>query len=841
MAAWMWRLVVRTGSLTKRQGMSPACLKPQREAGTGSFTATHSPSTANSRLHDSLINSHYSLFQPGTPVRAEMAVTCRKQRIGLLPARYTFGGLPTSSRREKIFRLAAIFLAASCILFLATPGRAQDPASIPGFAPARVPAERQLEQDFRSIPDAAHAESDLRHLTSEPHMAGTEASHRVAEWLRDQYRSFGFDAEIVAYNVWLPQPREIKLELTKPAHRPLASPEPPIDGDKESFDTRAVAGFNAYSPSGEVTAPVVYVNYGMPEDYRDLAHLGVSVEGKIAIARYGKGYRGIKAKLAEEHKAAGLVLYSDPQDDGYAAGDAYPRGPWRPMSGIQRGSIVYTQIYPGDPLTPGVASTPDAKRLPPADAPALPHIPAMPISARDAAVILSSLGGRHVPRGWQGALPFTYHVGPGDAQVHMKLVMDYAERPIYDVIAKLHGTLDDEWVVLGNHHDAWVFGAADPGSGTAAMLETGRALGELARSGWKPRRTIVICAWDGEEPGLLGSTAWVEQNRAELQAKAVAYINTDVGVSGPNFSASATPSLKELVRDVTRDVPDPDTGLRVYDAWREHTISTREELSGTARQSPRAEISGKAPVGALGAGSDFCPFFDYAGIPSVDIAFGGDYGVYHSIYDDFYWMRHFGDPTFAYHVALSRVLGTLALRLDEADVLPFDYPAYASEIEHSATDLFTHDTHAADKDRLEPVLDAAAHLAVSASRASQALRVVSAEPLDPEKTDRINLALADVEQALLAPEGLAGRPWFKHTIYAPGSYAGYAAEVMPGVSESLGRNDPATLHLEADSLAGALLRASARLDDVARLAEEVASQPTTAPERPALLVPGGAR
>jgi N-acetylated-alpha-linked acidic dipeptidase len=777
--------------------------------------------------------------QPGTPARAEMAVTYRKQRTGALPARYRSVGPAAPSRRQEFLHLAAILLAV--FLFLAASSRAQGPASIPGFAPARVAAERQLEQDFRSIPDAAHAESDLRHLTSAPHMAGTEASHRVAEWLRDQYRSFGFDAEIVSYSVWLSQPREVELELMKPAHRILASPEPPIDGDKASFDTRAVAAFNAYSPSGEVTAPVVYVNYGMPEDYRELARLGVSVEGKIAIARYGKGYRGIKAKLAEEHKAAGLILYSDPQDDGYAAGDTYPRGPWRPMSGIQRGSIVYTQIYPGDPLTPGVASTPDAKRLAPADAPALPRIPTMPISARDAGVILSRLGGRHVPHGWQGALPFTYHVGPGKAQVHMKLVMDYAQRPLYNVIAKLHGTLDDEWVVLGNHHDAWVFGAADPGSGTAAMLETGRALGELVRSGWKPRRTIVICAWDGEEPGLLGSTAWVEQNRAELQAKAVAYINTDVGVSGPNFTASATPSLKELVRDATRDVADPNTGLRVYDAWREHTISTREELSGTARRAPRAEISGNAPVGALGAGSDFCPFFDYAGIPSVDIAFSGDYGVYHSIYDDFYWMKHFGDPTFGYHAALARILGTLALRLDEADVLPFDYPAYASEIEHSATHLFTHDARPGDENRLKPVLEAAAHLAVSASRASTALRVVSAEPLDPEKTDRLNLELAGVEQALLAPEGLAGRPWFKHTIYAPGSYAGYAAEVMPGVSESFGRNDPATLRLEADSLASALLRASARLDDVARLAQEVASQPAAPPERPALLVPGGTR
>jgi len=707
------------------------------------------------------------------------------------------------------------------------PGGAQAVGGIPGFAPARVEMERQLEGKFRSIPDATHAENSLRHLTSEPHMAGTEASRRVAEWLRDQYQSFGFDVEIVTYNVWLPQPREVKLELTKPARKPLASPEQPFDGDKATYDERAVTGFNAYSPSGEVTAPVVYVNYGTPDDYRELAALGVSVEGKVALARYGRGYRGIKAKLAEEHKAAGLILYSDPEQDGYVAGDVYPRGPWRPMSGIQRGSVVYTQLYPGDPLTPGVAAIPGAKRIPPADAADLPRIPTMPINAQDAYLILESLAGKHVPRGWQGGLPFTYHVGPGDSEVHMKLVMDYAQRPLYDVIATLHGASDDERVVLGNHHDAWVFGAADPGSGTAAMLETGRALGELVRSGWKPRRTIVICHWDGEEPGLLGSTEWVEANRAELQAKAVAYINTDVGVAGPDFTASAPPSLKELLRDVAREVRDPETGGSVYDAWREQAARIRENehISGTGRQAPQVEASDDAPVEDLGAGSDFCPFFDYAGIPSIDMGFGGDYGVYHSLYDDFYWMKHFGDPTFGYHVALAQILGTVALRLDEADILPFDYAAYTSKIEHTATDVFTRASAISqtDEDSMEPVLDAAARLSASAARASQALRAISAAPLDSPKAGQINHALAAVEQAFLAPEGLAGRPWFKHVIYAPGSYAGYAAELLPGEAEALDRKDSAALHHEAESLAAALLRASSRLDDVARLAREGAN------------------
>ncbi len=734
--------------------------------------------------------------------------------------------------RPSIRNLAAAVSVALLLFVAARADRAQDIASITGFAPARVTAERKLEEKFRGIPDSAHAESNLRHLTSEPHPAGTEASHRVAEWLRDEYRSFGFDAEIVTYNVWLPQPREVTLELTKPVSQKLASPEQPIDVDKSTLDTRIVAAFNIFSPSGEVTAPVVYVNYGTQEDYRTLASSGVHVEGKIVLARYGRGYRGVKAKLADEHKAAALILFSDPKDDGSGAGETYPNGPWRPITGIQRGSIIYTQLYPGDPLTPGVAATPSAKRLAPADAANLPRIPTMPINAQDASVILQNLGGQAVPADWQGGLPFTYHFGPGGAEVHMKLVMDYQQRPIYDVIAKLRGTSDDEWVVLGNHHDAWVFGAADPGSGTASTLEVGRALGELVRSGWKPRRTIVICHWDGEEPGIIGSTEWVEANRAELQKKVVAYINTDVGVNGPNFGASATPSLKALVRDAAREVKDSGTGRSVYDAWRDHSATFTGEVSGTVRQSLTADASGEPPISSLGSGSDYSAFFDHAGIPSLDIGFTGDYGVYHSVYDDFYWMKHFGDPKFAYHPALARILGTVALRLDEADILPFDFPAYALEIEHITTNRIRRAVRDEDEQALEPALDAAAMLSISAARASQALAAVSGAPLDPAQASQINHAVAAVEQAFLAPDGLAGRPWFQHVLYAPGSYTGYSSVEEPGVTEALERNDSATLRREADSLAAALKRASAQLDEVARLAQH--ATPPPAAKSPAL-------
>jgi N-acetylated-alpha-linked acidic dipeptidase len=696
---------------------------------------------------------------------------------------------------------------------------AQEGRGITGFTPAHVEAELEREQKLRAIPDPAHAERNLRRITSEPHLAGTEASHRLAEWLRDQYRGYGFDADIVNYSAWLPQPREVKLELTTPKTATLGTPEQPYQIDKDTYTRNAVIAFNIYAPSADVTAPVIYVNYGTQEDYRALETMGINVEGKIAIARYGRCYRGIKTKLAEEHKALGLILYSDPQDDGYFVGDVFPRGPWRPMSGIQRGSVQYTQIYPGDPLTPGVAATLDAKRIAPEDAKNLPRIPTMPINAQDAQAILQNLAGPHVPRGWQGALPFTYHIGPGDAVAHMKLVMDYQQRPIYDVIAKLHGTDDGEWVVLGNHHDAWVYGAVDPGSGTATMLETARALGELVRSGWKPRRTIVMCEWDGEEPGLIGSTEWVEGNRAELQAKAVAYINTDVGVAGPNFTASATPSLGELIRDATRIVPGPHSAGTVYDAWLEHAKRGQTELSGIARTQGRLEDLGQAPVDALGAGSDFCSFLDYAGIPSIDTGFVGDYGVYHSLYDDFFWMKTFGDPAFEYHATLAKVLGTMALRLDEADVLPFDYAAYAAAISRAANDMISRANQlgipgAATQD----VADASARLTASAAHAAQALHHVDYAAFDSAKENRINRELVTVEQALLAPEGLAGRPWYKHTIYAPGSYAGYAAEVLPGVNEALDRDDPATFEQEAASLVAALTRASARLDEVAQLA-----------------------
>ena len=724
---------------------------------------------------------------------------------------------------------AVVLLPVALAVLAAVPGGEQGQTVIRGFAPGSVAQERELERRLARIPDARHAENYLRRLTLEPHMAGTQGSRRVAEWLRDRFRSYGFESKIVTYKVWLPLPLELKLELVEPEREELATMEQPFEGDKDTYNKRAVPGFNTYSPSGDVTAPVVYANYGMADDYRQLEELGISVEGKVVLARYGRGYRGIKAKLAEDHRAVGLLIYSDPADDGYSAGDPYPYGPWRPMTSIQRGSILYTEIYPGDPLSPG-AATSDARRISPSEAKSLPSIPTLPINAQDASSILKNLGGAQVPRGWQGSLPFTYHLGPGQALVHLKLTMDYRQRTLYDVISRLRGTNDDEWVILGNHHDAWVFGAADPSSGTTVMLETARSLGRLARAGWKPRRTIVMCEWDGEEPGLLGSTEWVKDHLAELQSKAVAYVNADVGVSGPDFKSSAVPSLKGLVREVTQEVSDARSGRSVYDLWKERLDRGQPPRGNADRSQPWASADGGVPLGALGAGSDFCPFLDHAGIPAIDLSSSGNYGVYHSLYDDFYWMKNFGDPTFAYHVEMARIVGTLTLRLAEADVLPFDYTAYSSEISRAVAELEikakeSHDSGLSNKPDWKALDSASAAVAASAARAAQALEALAAAPPDSALSNELDRALARIEQALLNPEGLVGRPWYKHTIYAPGSYAGYDAVVMPGISEAIERHDAETAQHEVASLTAALVRAGARLDEATRLAKSAASNP----------------
>jgi N-acetylated-alpha-linked acidic dipeptidase len=703
-----------------------------------------------------------------------------------------------------------------------TAGEPPASAALRGFSAARTAAEIQWEEKYARLPSPQRAEAALQRLTEEPHMAGTDASRRVAEYLRDEYQAAGLTAEIVPYQVTLSYPGEILLERTVPDVMRLARPELPVPGDPSTSDPRAVPGFSAYAASGDVTAQIVYVNYGLPEDYERLADMGVDLAGRIFLVRYGQCFRGVKVRLAEEHGAAAVLLYSDPADDGYREGDPYPLGPWRPESGIERGSVQYTFLYPGDPYSPrnsAIASASHPKPdVPPVED--VPHIPALPISWRDAAELLAYLKGPKAPGKWQGGLPFTYHAGPGPAQAHLKLAMRLEQRTIYNVIARLEGETKD-WVLAGNHHDAWVFGAADPGSGTAVLLEVGRSLGELKRAGWKPRRTILLCAWDAEEFGLVGSTKWVEEQRDELERRAIAYLNTDSAVQGERFNSSATPSLRELVREAARDTPDPRTGHTVFERWLE-----RVEQSAAARsQSPPrgAGAPSTVPINALGSGSDYTAFYHHAGIPSLDIGASGEYGVYHSIYDDFNWMKHFGDPQFTYHAMMAKILGRMLLRLADADVPAFDYQEYAAEVERQLSELRAAARAAGTGQGrtldLRPVGAAAADFRDAAREAAQAVHGFLASPPDAQRAETLARALAGVESAMLSPGGLSGRPWYRHTLSAPGIHAGYAAVAFPGVRDAMDRRDWPAARKEAEALRAALERAAARLREAAHLAQ----------------------
>src|SRR5215218_10818233 len=552
--------------------------------------------------------------------------------------------------------------------------------TLDGFSAERAAAERRWEEQFRAVPDPKSAREHLRRLTLEPHIAGTKEDYNTAIYVRDQLRSYGLAAELREYEVWLNYPNTpTVLELITTRRQKLNVQEAVVPNDPTSSHPKITPLFNGFSPTGDVTGSVVYANYGLPNDYEDLKKAGVDVKGKIAIVRYGNSFRGVKAKVAEDHGAVGCIIYSDPADDGYMQGDIIPKGPWRPVASGQRGSVQYLFDYPGDPLTPGRAAIPGVARLKPEEATDLTRTPVQPISYDAARAILSVLKGPVRPRGFQGGLPFAYHLGgTEDIKLRLKTDMDYKIRKIWNVIARIEGNEEkDRWVILGNHRDAWVFGAVDPNSGTSAMLELGRGFGELLKKGWKPRRTIILCSWDAEEYGLVGSTEWAEEMADELRAKAVAYLNLDAAVSGANFGASSVPSLWKLMRGATRDVKDPKTGKSVYQQWQDRARENRAEGDQDMRE---------ARIGSLGSGSDYTPFLQHLGIASTDMGFNGDYGVYHSAYDSFYWMDHFGDPGFNYHVAAAQLWGTLAMRLADADGLQFDYSDYASQIREFFTE-----------------------------------------------------------------------------------------------------------------------------------------------------------
>jgi N-acetylated-alpha-linked acidic dipeptidase len=677
-------------------------------------------------------------------------------------------------------------------------------------------AETAQESKFLTVPDPKLAEQHLRILTQAPHVAGSPEDKATADYVARKFRDAGLDTEIVEYRVWMNYPAEVSVDVTAPAGVHMHGPtREHVEGDSYADDPRVITPFNAMSPSGDAEAEVVYANYGSPEDFKKLDQLKIDVRGKIVLVRYGQNFRGVKAFVAQEHGAAGLIIYSDPADDGWRRGDKYPQGPWRPESGVQRGSIGYMFEFPGDPTTPGIASVPslpDAKRTPPEQSAQLPKIPTTPLSYGDAWPILEHLGGPDSPREWQGALPFTYHVGPGPVKVKLHLKQDYQFRTIWDVIGRVRGSeLPDEWVVAGNHRDAWVYGAVDPNSGTAAMLETVHGLGELLKSGWRPKRTIILGSWDAEEEGLIGSTEWGEQHENEL-ANAAAYFNVDIAVSGPKFGAASVPSLKQFLRDVTKAVPAAKGGT-VYENWQKTSQTSGEaanpqETSTSNYRPPAAQVKAEIPVGDLGSGSDYTVFLQHLGVPSTDIGSTGSYGVYHSAFDNFNWFKKFGDPDFTYEQQMARVFGISIIRMADADVLPYDYEEYGKEIV-SYID-------SAKKKALAEFVDQTLNfteVAQAAHHFEQAgAKIHVRQKNSPSDAANLNRALRDAERALLLPEGLPNRPWFRHAIYAPGQYTGYAAVVIPGINEAIDQHDLARTRQQIAVLAEALNRAAKVLE-----------------------------
>lgn len=705
-------------------------------------------------------------------------------------------------------RSARLFLALSFFALTTFAQNGGSNASAPVFGFRDFTQQRQWDQKFIAVPDPGRAEEHLRILTAEPHVAGSPEDRKTADYVAQKFKEAGLQTEIVEYKVWMNRPAEISVSITAPPNVKMNGPSREhVSSDPYQDDPRILPAFNGSSPSGDAEADVVYANYGRPEDFKKLDDMKVDVRGKIVIVRYGENFRGVKSFVAEERGAAAVIIYSDPWDDGYFKGDAYPKGPYRPEYAVQRGSIQYMFKYPGDPTTPGVASLPslpDSQRVPPSQAADMPHIPTTPLSYGDAAPILENLGGPETPREWQGALPFTYHVGPGPVRVKIHLKQDYRYWPIWDVIGKIPGSkYPNQLVVLGNHRDAWVYGAVDPNSGTAAMLEAVHGIGELLKQGWKPDRTIIFSSWDAEEEGLIGSTEWGEQHEQDL-GNAVAYFNLDVAVTGPNFNASAVPALKGFVREVTKQVPSPKGGT-VYDVWKERQKERQSEHnSGQQNRTPNAKVENDVPVGDLGSGSDYSVFIQHLGVPSADMTSSGPYGVYHSAFDDFAWFKKFGDPTFVYEQEMARIFGLEAVHMASAEVLPFDYDLYGKEITAyiEKAQGKAQGTLISSAPDFSHALDAAKRFTTAGAK------LLSIQKNPPQDVTRLNQTLISTERALLVEKGLPGRPWFRHAIYAPGQYTGYAAVVIPGVNEAIDAKDAALAKQQLQVLTDALNRAA---------------------------------
>jgi N-acetylated-alpha-linked acidic dipeptidase len=680
---------------------------------------------------------------------------------------------------------------------------AQQPAPIHGFPTGALAAQRRLEATARAVPSRDTLRALVRKYAAVPHEAGTERSHHVAEQILARFRALGFDAHIEQFEALMPRPVTRTLELVAPERFVATLKEPALPEDPTSSQADQLPTFNAYAADGDVTAELVYVNYGRPEDYRVLDSLGISVAGKIVIARYGGSWRGIKPKVAAERGAVGCIIYSDPRDDGYFVDDVYPTGPMRPAGGVQRGSVMDMPLYPGDPLSPGWASVPGGHVLSRAEAKSLVTIPVLPIGYGDALPLLRAMRGPVAPEPWRGALPITYHLGPGAARVHLAVSFEWKSRPLYDVIATVRGAVwPDQWVIYGNHHDAWVNGAQDPVSGQAALEETARAIAVLLKTGWRPARTIVFAAWDGEEWGLLGSTEWAEAHADELRTRAVVYYNSDTNNAGW-INADGSHALERFVTEVARDVTDPLSGSSVLDASLAHART---------RRNPKDTSSDTTfTLDALGSGSDYTVFLDHLGIPSTNISYGGASrsGIYHSIYDSYTFYERFLDTGYVYEVTEAQTMATAVLRMAEAPVLPFEFRApartyhtYADEIAKLAADNDT--TKGLDLDAVRMALDGLDSAAAAYERAEAA--IAGATDLDRHRRalGEVNHLLAVSEQALADTTGLPRRPWFRHLVYAPGFYTGYGVKTMPGIREAVELRRPDEAQAEAARLAVAL-------------------------------------
>ena len=673
--------------------------------------------------------------------------------------------------------------------------------SVRGYAGAELDALRRTEEKLRAVPQPERIRTYMQRMSADPHHAGSPASKRVAEYGLGLFKEFGLDARIENYEALLPYPMQRSLELIEPVQYKAKLQEPVVGQDPDSSDANQLPTYNAYSGSGDVTAPLVYVNYGVPEDYEQLKKLGIDVKGKIVIARYGRSWRGTKPRVAYEHGAVGCIIYSDPRDDGYFQGDVYPKGAFRPSTGVQRGSVMDMPLYVGDPLSPGWASEPGSKRLSISEATTIMKIPVLPISYDDATPLLRALEGPVAPEPWRGALPFTYHIGPGPAKVRMKLEFDNTTKPMYNVIARIPGSAyPDEWIIYGNHHDAWVNGASDPVSGAAALLETARTLADLQRGGWRPKRTILLALWDGEEFGLLGSTEWVEKHLRDLKDKAVVYINSDSNGKGA-LNAGGSHTLEKFMTEILRDLTDPTSGKSLLEARRERRTRRAAGESG-------APETGEFRLSPLGSGSDYTAFIHHGGIASINVGFGGESqgGIYHSIYDSFNWYTKFSDSDFRHGRALAQVTATMLVRLADASVLPFEFGAFGRTVDEYLKEIRKLAGDNTSKLELGGVDRALQSLRKTAGTYEQSL--TRSQNLTPAKLAELNRILVHTERRLTLDEGLPGRPWYKNQIYAPGNYTGYSAKTLPGIREAV----EAARWDEANRSAGAVVKVLAALE-----------------------------